>query len=261
MGASTDFKRRITYYNRPLRAVPAPMKIHDIPLIRIVMTIKNVAKKVYGNKTRLGERGRHGTPIYARIATLAYMTLHSLTPERLAKELENNQALARRLGLPWAVRTRTINEWRRKLGKLVKRLIRKTYEVIARWKRRRRSKAIIDTTGYRRGRASSHYEKRIGRKKKMYAKVVAVYSAEVDAVYTVGIDYDTLHDVRMAEGILTEISDSGMFDGLVGDKGFDSSDLMEQAKKCGLTPYIDVRGGKLEPRDGVRFESRGISGS
>ena len=191
------------------------------------MTIKKVAKKVYGKKARLGERGRHGTPIYARIATLAHMILHNLTPERLAKELERDSALTRKLGLPWAVKARTINEWRRKLGKLVKQLIKKTYEAIARWKGKTKSKAIIDTTGFKRSRASSHYEKRIGRKKKMYSKVIAVYSAEVDAVYTVGIDYDTMHDIRMAEGILPEIVDSGMFDGLVGDKGFDSSDLME----------------------------------
>mgnify|MGYP000397908808 CR=1 FL=1 len=34
------------------------MEIHDISLIKIVMTIKKVAKKVYGEKARLGQRGR-----------------------------------------------------------------------------------------------------------------------------------------------------------------------------------------------------------
>jgi len=184
------------------------------------------------------------------------MKLHKLVPERLEKELEKDPNLTRKLGLPWPVKARAIREWRKKLGKLVKQLINRTYKAIARWKRKRKSKAIIDTTGFKRGRANSHYEKRIGRKKKMYAKVIATYSAEVDAVYTVGISYDTMHDVRMAEGILPEIVDSGLFDGLVGDKGFDSSDLMERSKKGGLTPYIDVRGGKLEPKGGVRLESK-----
>ncbi len=232
------------------------MKMYDIPIINLVTTIRKVAKKVYGKKARLGSRGRHGTPIYARIATLAYLVLNRRTPERLAKELEKNRALLKSLGLPWPVKARTINEWRRRLGKLIERLIRKTFEVIARWRGRLRSKAIVDTTGFKRGRASSHYEMRIGRKRKLYAKVIAVYSAEVDAVYTVGVDYDTMHDVRMAEGILPAVCDSGLFDGLVGDKGFDSSDLMESVKRCGLVPYIAVRGGKLEPRGGIRLESK-----
>lgn len=236
------------------------MEIHDISLIKIVMTIKKIAKKVYGEKARLGQKGRYGTPIYTRIATIAYMKLHKLVPERLEKELEKDLNLTRKLGLPWPVKARAIREWRKKLGKLVKQLIKRTYKAIARWKRKRKSKkAIIDTTGFKRGRASSHYEKRIGRKKKMYAKVIAAYSAEVDAVYTVGISYDTMHDVRVAEGILPEIVDSGLFDGLVGDKGFDSSDLMEQNKDGGLKPYIDVRGGSLSLRVGFGLNPRGIS--
>ena len=57
----------------------------------------------------------------------------------------------------------------------------------------------------------SHYEDLIGHKKKMYAKVIAVYSPDVDAVYMVCVDYDVMHDVRMAEGILDRIADSGFF--------------------------------------------------
>ncbi len=61
----------------------------------------------------------------------------------------------------------------------------------------------MNTTGFKRSRASSHYEDQIGRKK-MYAKVIAVYSLDADAVFTVGVDYDTMHNVRMAKGILIE---------------------------------------------------------
>jgi len=117
------------------------------------------------------------------------------------------------------VRSRTIREWRKCLGEMVERLIKKTYEIVAKAKKVRKSKSIVDTTGFSRERASRHYEKRIGRKKKMYAEVIAAYSAEVDAVYKVGVDYDSKHDTRMLEGILDDIALSGLFDGIVGGQG------------------------------------------
>ena len=117
------------------------------------------------------------------------------------------------------IRSRIIREWRKRLGKIVERLIKKTYEVIAKAKKVKKSKSIIDTTGFSRERASRHYEKRIGRKKKRYAKVIATYSAEVDAVYKVGVDYDSKHDTKMLEGILDDIALSGLFDGIVGGQG------------------------------------------
>ena len=86
--------------------------------------------------------------------------------------------------------------------------------------------------------------------------MIAVYGPDVDGVFTVGVDYDVMHDVRMAEGILDRTASSGLFDRLVGDKGFDSSALMEHAIKLGLVPCIDVRGGKLSPRSGVRLLSK-----
>ena len=232
------------------------MKVYDIPLIKVVLTIKYVAKKVCGNKARIGKRGRKGIAIYIRITILAYMILHELTPDRMERELKENKNVRRIVEAPWPVRSRTIREWRKRLGKMVERLIKKTYEIIAKAKKVRNSKSIVDTTEFSRERASRHYEKRIGRKKKRYAKVIAAYSAEVDAVYKVGVDYDSKHDTKMLEGILDDIALSGLFDGIVGDKGFDSGPLMQEALDKGLTPYIDVRGGKLEPKDGVRLISK-----
>lgn len=86
--------------------------------------------------------------------------------------------------------------------------------------------------------------------------MIATYSAEVDAMYKVGVDYDSKHDTKMLEGILDDIALSGFFDGIVGDKGFDSGPLMQEVLDKGLIPYIDVKGGKLEPKDGVRLISR-----
>ena len=232
------------------------MKIDDIPLKKITKTIKKAAKKVYGNKARIGKKGRTSTAIYIRITVIAYLVLYKLTPKRLAAELREDRKLREFLELPWPIGDRTIREWRKKLGKLVRRLIRKTFEVLARVRKVKKDKAIVDTTGFSRGRASKHYEARIGRKKKMYAKALAIYSVRVDAVYDIGVDYDSKHDTKMLEGKVDDIVESGFFDGVIGDKGFDSGPLMEKFLKHGVQPYIAVRGGKLEPRGGVRLISR-----
>jgi len=138
----------------------------------------------------------------------------------------------------------------------VRLLIRKTFEIIARIRKVRKDKAIVDTTSFSRERASRHYEMRIGRKKKRYAKTIAIYSAKVDAVCDIGADFDSKHDIKMLEGKLDAIAESGFFDGIVGDKGFDSGLLMKDAIERGIEPYIDVRGGKLDPKGGVRFRSK-----
>ena len=232
------------------------MKIYDIPLKRLILKLKRIARRRLGRKDRIGQRGRHGTPLYVRIVVIAYMTLTSISLIKMEQSLRECSELRKLLGLRWSVSKTTLSRWRKSLGPLVRELIEYTYKVIARLKGISKSIAIIDTTGFKRSRASSHYEDRIGRKKKMYAKVIAVYSPDVDAVFTVGVDYDTMHDVRMAEGILDRIVDSGLFDRLVGDKGFDSSELMMRVAKHNLTPCIDVRGGKLRPRSGIRLLSK-----
>jgi len=150
------------------------------------------------------------------------MILHELTPDRMERSLKENKHVRKLTEAPWPVRAKTIREWRNRLGKMIEKLIKKTYKIIAKAKKVKKRKSIVDTTRFSRERASRHYEKRIGRKKKRYAKVIVVYSAEVDAVYKVGVDYDFKHDTKMLEGVLDDIALSGLFDGIVGDKGFDS---------------------------------------
>ena len=232
------------------------MKIYDIPLKRLILRLKRTARKMLGRKDRIGRRGRHGTPLHIRITVTAYMVLAGLSLIRMEQSLRESPELRKLLGLKRPVSKTTLSRWRKNLGPLIRELIEYTYRLIARLKGVSKSIAIIDTTGFKRSRASSHYEDRIGRKKKMYAKVIAAYSPDVDAVFTVGVDYDTMHDVRMAEGILDRIANSGLFDRLVGDKGFDSSELMMRAAKRHLVPCIDVRGGKLRPRSGIRLLSK-----
>jgi len=60
----------------------------------------------------------------------------------------------------------------------------------------------------------------------MYANVIAVYGPGIDAVFMVGVDYDAMHDIRMARASWIKLPILGFFDRLVSDKGFDSSELM-----------------------------------
>jgi len=76
------------------------MKAYDIPLIKVVLTIKHIAKKVCGNKAGIGKRGRKGIAIYIRITTLAYMILHELTPDRMERELRENKHVRRIVETP-----------------------------------------------------------------------------------------------------------------------------------------------------------------
>jgi len=76
------------------------MKIYDIPLIKVVLTIKHIAKKFCGDKVRIGKKGRKGTAIYIRIAILAYMILHELTPDRMKRELRENKHVRRIIKAP-----------------------------------------------------------------------------------------------------------------------------------------------------------------
>ena len=49
-------------------------------------------------------------------------------------------------------------------------------------------------------------------------------------------------DTKMLKEIFDNIARSGLFDGIVGDKGFDSGPLMQEALDKGLAPYIGIRG-------------------
>ena len=92
----------------------------------------------------MGKVGRKGIAIYIRITTLAYMILHELTPGRMEKELRENKNVRRVVEASWPVGSRTIREWRKHLGKIVERLIKKTYEIIAKAKKVRQSKFIVN---------------------------------------------------------------------------------------------------------------------
>ena len=158
------------------------MKIYDIPLKRLMLRVKREARRMLGRKDRIGQRGRHGTLLYIRITVIAYMVLAGLPLIKMEQSLKESPELRKLLGLKRPVSKTALSRWRKSLGPLVRELIEYTYRLIARLKGAPKSIAIIDTTGFKRSRASSHYEDRIGRKKKMYAKVIAVYSPDVSSM-------------------------------------------------------------------------------
>jgi len=112
---------------------------------------RRAAKKVYGNKARIEKKGKRGTAICVRITILAYIILHGLTLDRMKEELRVNKHVRRLVEVPWLVRARTIRERRKRLGKIIEGLIKKTYGIITKAKKVKKSKSIADTTGFYRG--------------------------------------------------------------------------------------------------------------
>ena len=75
------------------------MKIYDIPLKRPILKLKRTARKMLGKKDRIGQRGRHGTPLYIRITVTAYMVLAGLSLIKMEQSLKESPELRTLLGL------------------------------------------------------------------------------------------------------------------------------------------------------------------
>lgn len=58
---------------------------------------------------------------------------------------------------------------------------------------------------------SGHYEDKISRKREMYTKVIFIHNLDVDAVFAVGVNNNTMYDIKMAKEILDRTANSGLF--------------------------------------------------
>jgi len=85
------------------------MKIYDIPLKRLILKLKRKARKMLGRKDRIGQRGRHGTPLYIRITVIAYMVLAGLPLIKMEQSLRESPELRKLLGLKWPVSKTTLS--------------------------------------------------------------------------------------------------------------------------------------------------------
>ena len=89
------------------------MKIYDIPLKRFILKLKRTTRKVLDKEDRIGQRGRHGTPLYIRITVIAYMVLTGLSLMKMEQSLKENPELRKLLGLKWPVSKTTLSRWRK----------------------------------------------------------------------------------------------------------------------------------------------------
>jgi len=58
------------------------MKIYDIPLRRLILKLRRTVRKRLDKRDRIGQRGRHSTPLYIRITAIAYIVLTDIVPHK-----------------------------------------------------------------------------------------------------------------------------------------------------------------------------------
>ncbi len=113
----------------------------------------------------------------------------------------------------------------------------------------------MDGTGIKLGRASNHYEDRIG-KKRSYLLITAVYSPELDAFFDITATPSYVSELTAFKNYLVgEMVRLDIFWLVVADKRYDDSALITRLESRGIIPCIPARKGKLAPRDGPRARS------
>ena len=180
------------------------------------------------------------------------MILHGRSYRRVLDDL-SKLGIRRRLCLRRRPSPASISRWKKTLANHVSLLIQLSFYKLARARKTRRLLAIIEGTGFRLGRTSSHYIKR-ARKKKHYALLTAIYSHEVNDFFDATITPDSVSELTTLRNyLLTSIANAQVFWGLLGDKRFDSSDIITALKNLGIIPIIPTRIGMLEPKGGPRL--------
>ena len=113
--------------------------------------------------------------------------------------------------------------------------------------------AIVDGTGIRLGRASSHYLKWV-KKRREYPLLTVLYAPEIDAFFGLVAAPNTFSEIEAFRNYLLEaLISAGIFWGVLADERYDATDVVEALERHGLVPIIPARTGKLMPRGGSRF--------
>jgi len=230
--------------------MPPPEKRYMHGLYIIVRQVMRLAKRLLKTKGR--RRGPKKYPIAARIAVLAWVILHGHSYRRALDDL-HNLGVYRRLGLKTCPSLASITRWKRTLVNEVDLLIRLSFYKIARMRRRaKKLLALVDGTGFTISRASNNYLKRIGRRR-YYVLLTAIYYPEIDAFFAIAVTPDSVSEITaMRELLLDRVIQAGIFWGLIGDKRYDSEDIISRLEKHGITSMIPARQGKLKPKGGPR---------
>ncbi|MHA1616497.1 MAG: hypothetical protein ACTSX9_04225, partial [Candidatus Njordarchaeales archaeon] len=160
-----------------------------------------------------------------------------------------------RIGLERVPSPASVSRWKETLLATVDLLIRLTFYRLARTRYRGKLLAIVDGIGIRLGRASSHYLKRV-KKRREYLLLTVLYALEIDAFFDAVAAPDTFSEIEAFRNYLLDaLVNAGIFWGVLIDKRFDAADVIEALERRGLVPIIPARTGKLAPRSGPRLRA------
>ena len=228
------------------------MKVYGFGRFIIVKMVYKLARKRLHSR-KIG-RGPKGYGIESRIAVLAWVILGGKSYRRELDDLKRLKVY-KWIGLKNVPSPASVSRWKRKLINIVSLLITQSFYRLARARKARKMLAIVDGTGLRLGRSSDHYLRRI-RKRREYLLLTALYSPDVDAFFDVVVSPDSYSELEAFRNyLLGVLVSSRLFWGVIADKRYDSSDIIEAVERHGIVPMIPARRGKLEPRDGPRWRA------
>ena len=200
------------------------------------------------------EEGRRDTPQSPKIAVLAWVVLSNQSYRQALDDLKRLNVCAR-IGLERVPSPASVSRWKRALLATVDLLIRLTFYRLARTRCRGKLLAIVDGTGIRLGRASSHYLKRV-KKRREYLLLTVLYALEIDAFFDLVAVPNMFSEIDAFRNYLLEaLISAGIFWGVLADKRYDATDVVEALERHGLVPIIPARTGKLMPRGGSRLRA------
>ena len=228
------------------------MKVYGFGRFIIVKTVYKLARKrLYSRKTG---RGPKRYRIESRIAVLAWVVLGGKSYRRELDDLKRMKVY-KQIGLKCVPSPASVSRWKRRLINMVSLPITQSFYRLARARKARKMLAIVDGTGLSIGRSSDHYLRRI-RKRRQYLLLTALYSPDVDAFFDVVVSSDSYSELEAFRNyLLGVLVNSCLFWGVIADKRYDSSDIIDSLERHGIVSMIPARRGKLEPKDGPRWRS------
>jgi len=222
-------------------------QVWHIGIINIVLAIYRLAKKEGIKEPK--RRGRKGYNLATKIAILAYVILNNKSYDKALDDLKKSR-LYLRFGAKRVPSKSSISRWKSSLEPYVRLLMRLAFLRLARG--RSSLLCVVDGSGFKLGRASGHYLNRI-RKKAPYLLVTMAYSPEIDGIFDLTASESSNSELSAFWNYLFwQIVSAGIFWGLIADKRFDATWVIEWLESYGIVAFIPARGGKLEPKDGPR---------
>ena len=99
-------------------------------------------------------------------------------------------------------------------------------------------------------------KRRTKKKRRGFTRVVVTYVLELDAIFEVTATPSRVGEkTAFMDGHLGDIASSGLFKRFIGDKLYDSEDIIVALEEAGIEPCIPAREGKLKPKNGARIRA------